>query len=434
MKKSRVFSAVFISITCLVIISALAIVISGQPKRPARSYIELTPDGAWCWFADPRAVYHEGRHKRIYAGWVNKSGDIKIGYYDKVTKKIGIATLKKGFQRNDHANPAILIRKDGRIMVFYSAHNGGAMFYRVSRAPEDISSWGKEISIATNTAGKSGYTYPNVFQLTNEDNKIYLFWRGGNWKPSFAESKDGIQWSAAKTFIQGGGQRPYVKYASNNVGTIHFAFTDGHPDIESRNNIYYACYRDGAFYKADGSMIKNVKDLPLAPSETDKVYDAAVFGARAWIWDIAFERAGNPVIVYVIFPRETEHVYRYACWNGKAWENHDIVLAGGWFPQTPKGGQEREKYYSGGIVLDHSNPSIVYLSRSIRGVFEIEKWATSDHGYTWNSEKITSDSDKNNIRPVVPINKKADGAEVIWMYGDYIYYTDYSTSLRIKTR
>lgn len=21
----------------------------------------LTPDGAWCWFADPRAVYHEGR-------------------------------------------------------------------------------------------------------------------------------------------------------------------------------------------------------------------------------------------------------------------------------------------------------------------------------------------------------------------------------------
>lgn len=22
----------------------------------------ITPDGAWCWFADPRAVYYEGKY------------------------------------------------------------------------------------------------------------------------------------------------------------------------------------------------------------------------------------------------------------------------------------------------------------------------------------------------------------------------------------
>ena len=28
-------------------------------------------------------------------------------------------------------------------MIFYSAHNGKSMYYRVSERPEDISEWGK---------------------------------------------------------------------------------------------------------------------------------------------------------------------------------------------------------------------------------------------------------------------------------------------------
>ena len=33
--------------------------------------------------------------------------------------------------------------QDGRVIVFYSAHNGKNMFYRISEKPEDISSWGQ---------------------------------------------------------------------------------------------------------------------------------------------------------------------------------------------------------------------------------------------------------------------------------------------------
>ena len=410
------------------------VVTNKELKKSEDSYINITTDGAWCWIADPRAVYYEGRYKRTYVGWVNKKGDIKIGYYDNVTKKIETGTLKNKLNRNDHANPAILIRKDRHIIVFYSAHNGNKMFFRISKAPEDISSWGREMSINTNATGKYGYTYPSVFQLAKEDDKIYLFWRGGNWKPLFAESKNGINWTSAKTLIQGSGQRPYVQFTSNNFDAIHFAFTDGHPKDEPLNNIYYAQYHDGVFCKADGSIIKNIKDLPLIPSETDTVYDAVTFGARAWVWDIALDHFGYPIIAYAVFPKETEHVYRYARWNGKAWENHDIVSAGGWFPQTPKNKEEREKYYSGGITLDHTSPATVYLSKPTNGIYEIEQWITIDGGSTWSSEKVTHDSTKNNIRPVVPIDNKAGEIELIWMYGDYVHYTNYNTALKMKIK
>jgi hypothetical protein len=42
-----------------------------------------------------------------------------------------------------------------------------------------------------------------------------------------------------------------------------------------------------------------------------------------------------------------------------------------------------EPNYSGGIALDHSDPSRLALSRSINGVFEIEFWSTNNGGQSW---------------------------------------------------
>ena len=394
--------------------------------------VNLTEDGAWCWFADPRAVYYEGQHKRTYVGWVNKAGDVQAAYYDHQTRTVTSATLRAKLQYDDHANPAILIRPNGRLMVFYSRHGDKeAMFYRISNSPESIASWGREMQIKTNIEGKYGYTYPNPVQLSAEDNLIYLFWRGGDFKPNFSTSKDGINFSPARTLIKGSGDRPYIKFESNGTDKIHFAFTDGHPRKEPTNNIYYAYYYNGAIYKADGTKIRDMAGLPIEPAEADKVYDAVAGSARAWIWDIALDSSGHPVIVYATFPKETEHHYRYARWSGSKWEDFEIVAAGRWFPQTQEGRKEREPFYSGGVVLDHSDPSIVYLSRQINGVFEIEKWVTSDGGANWNSEAITSGSKKNNVRPVVPRNHKPTGIELIWMHGDYVFYTKYDTALKL---
>jgi hypothetical protein len=155
------------------------------------------------------------------------------------------------------------------------------------------------------------------------------------------------------------------------------------------------------------------------------VYDAVAGGARAWIWDVATDSAGNPVIVYATFPSSTNHIYRYARWTGTAWVNSTITAAGGSIAGAS------QPYFSGGVELDHANPSNVYLSRQINGIHEIEKWTTSDGGATWSSVAITSGSLKKNVRPVVPWGSTTRVMQVIWMYGDYSTYTSYNTALDI---
>ncbi len=127
----------------------------------------------------------------------------------------------------------------------------------------------------------------------------------------------------------------------------------------------------------------------------------------------------------------TEHHYHYAVHTPQGWQTHHITPGGQWFPQTPQGEQERETEYSGGISLNHADPSIVYLARPVNGIFEIERWQTSDDGSTWTSQAITQNSNKLNVRPVIPRNYPADKIGVLWMSGTYIHYTDYHTEIRM---
>jgi BNR repeat-containing family member len=60
------------------------------------------------------------------------------------------AVLAARLNQNDHANPSLQVRPDGRLAVFYSRHVGPAMHYRVSSRPEDVSS-----SAAAATTGSS---------------------------------------------------------------------------------------------------------------------------------------------------------------------------------------------------------------------------------------------------------------------------------------
>ena len=148
----------------------------------ARAHLER----AWSWFGDPRAVYHEGAHRRTYTGWVSRDGSVQVASFDHDTGQRTIATLKARLQIDDHNNPSILVRPDGRLLVFWSTHAGPTMWYRRSARPEDVSAWEPERVFPTNTPGSRGYTYPNPVQLSAEGNRVYLFWRGGNFNPSFS--------------------------------------------------------------------------------------------------------------------------------------------------------------------------------------------------------------------------------------------------------
>jgi BNR repeat-containing family member len=388
---------------------------------------ELHPSGAWCWFGDPRAIYYTGAHRRTYIGWVNGAGDIQVASYDHDTGERVVVTVKANFQIDDHANPSLLVRPDGHLMVFWSAHSGGTMYYRRTAQPEDVSSWETERTVSTNTAGTWGYTYPNPVQLSAEGNRIWLFWRGGNFNPTFSTSVDGLAWAPARTLISVPGQRPYVKVDSNGVDTIHLAFTEGHPR-SLVTSIYYARYRAGSFYRANGSLIKSVSQLPFTPTQADKVYDAAAHGGvKAWIHDVAFDSTGRPVVVFATFPSSTDHRYHYARWNGTRWEDHEFARAGGTMSGDPS-----EPNYSGGVILDHANPTRAFVARQVGGVFEIQVYQTTDGGHTWIARVVTAGSGRGNYRPVRPRGQPGADMDIVWMRGGYPSFRTYQTAIDVE--
>ncbi|MEX2232174.1 MAG: BNR-4 repeat-containing protein [Cyclobacteriaceae bacterium] len=411
------------------------------------SYRSFTADGAWCWFSDPRAIYFEGTYKRTYSGWVDSLGNIVVGSYDYADGKIRTKILHERFERDDHDNPSFFMDSQGKLMVFYSRHGtrNSPIFLARSKNSEDISQWEPVRKLRLNDtiayAGLSNsYTYTNIVQLSEEKNKLYLFWRGADFKPNFSVSIDsGKNWDQGKILILPEriykNRRPYMKVASNNRDVIHFAFTDGHPNAEPTNSIYYAKYQGGALHKANGEKIMDWSFLPLDPKQSDVVYNAAQSREKAWIWDVAENKAGNPVIVYSQFPSDSNHVYYYSIYDEGRWNNYRLHDSGPWFPHTLAGATEREPNYSGGIVLDHEDPSNVYLSREKNGVFELEKWTTDDSGKNWKVTVITKDSEFDNVRPFVVRNHADDSGIVLWMnIKKYLHYTDYQGEIKILVR
>lgn len=435
-------------IISFVLLSSLSILIACSKKsapegKQAESYLSFADDGAWCWFSDPRAIYFEGKHKRTYAGWIDHRGNVTVGLYDHSSKAIETSIVHKELEVDDHDNPGLFIDDDGKLWLTYSKHSGNRLYLVKSKNSEDISAWEPTRSLQLNDSiaypGSSNtYTYTNLYQLSDEQNTLYLFWRGADYKPNFSTSIDnGETWFAGKIFILPEriykDRRPYLKVASNDKDVIHFAFTDGHPNRESTNSIYYAKYRNGYLYKANGDTIKSWLDLPAEPRETDVVYDATLTKEKAWIWDVAEDAKGDPVIVYSRFPNDTTHLYYYTVWEQGQWVNHELLNSGKWFPETPYDSVETEPNYSGGIVIDHEDPSTVYLSRMRNGKFEIEKWTTDDKGKSWKTTEITSNSRYDNVRPFVIRNHPADGSpSVLWMNNKrYVHYTGYETAIKM---
>ena len=387
------------------------------PPGPAGAAPVTLGRGAWSWFAEPRALWHDGR---LYAGWVDPVGHVVAASFDPPQRApVEVARMAKV---DDHDNPSLLMERDGRITLFYAHHAGGAIRYRTSALPGDVGSFGPEQHLPYLRRGRWGNTYPTPVRLSAEGDRLWLFWRGPDWSTVFSNRRPGGRWGRPRRLIRVPHERPYVKYASNGRDTIDMAFTRSHP-LEEPTGIYYARYRRGSFYRASGRRFATLRRLPFKPRQADRVYDARRGRASAWIHDIALTRDRRPVIVYAVLFSARRHDYHYARWNGRAWVDHRMVAAGG----SISGG--RERYYSGGIALHPADPSIVYLSRPIAGVHQIERWRTPDGGRSWSQEPVTASSGEGSYRPVIPRGSPPGSRQVLWMTGAYGSYRAFGTSI-----
>jgi hypothetical protein len=395
----------------------------------ARARVTTWGDGAWSWFGDPRAVRVVGRYDQTFVGWIDWIGNVVVGQYDARFGVLRAHVIAK-LARDDHSNPSLLVEPDKRLSVFFSGHNGSHMYFRTSLRPEDNTAWGP-VRRVPSLPGPAGSTYPNPLILPAEHHALWIFWRGPDYSQDYAIRTIDGRWCPARRLILGQpppsatvpGRRPYVKVDSNGRDTIGIGFSDGHPR-ETISSIYYFAYRAGALWTAGGRRIARLADAPIATTRADLVYDGRPSGVSAWIHDIAFDRRGRPVIVYATFPSVFNHAYWYARWNGRSWEKHFMTRAG---PSISPIGLEQQ--YSGGLALDHSNPSVVYLSRQVNGWFAIQKWVTGNGGASWRRRWVVQTAGVSNVRPVVPRGPDGGPMGVLWMRGHYGDYRDYQTHI-----
>ena len=405
----------------------------------------VAQEGAWCWFADPRALHYEnaaGTINASYLGYIDVHGNVKATQYDWLTGRKTDVLIRSYFQPDDHNNPTFVVLPDERVMIFYTRHTDEAkIWYRISRKPGDITALGDEKYLAT----ANNTTYPSPFILSDDPNHIYLCWRGIGWHPTIAritmpDNDDNCQFDfGPKQIVQSTGARPYAKYQSNGKDKIYLSYTTGHPDNEMPDWLYLnvidinngngPILRDlaGTQLSIINNGVFNVSKTDSYASSYPKTIVDKSSNIRNWVWQIALDKDENPVIAYPhIDDAKTSHVYWYARWNGSEWRRTWVQYAGHAFHQN---WNKTERCYSGGMTLDPDNINDMYLSIPTKdgqynkdGVYEIWRYTIDDEGNVAGSEQITKDSPKNNVRPFILPGSKNSKLRLSWMQGDYYYW------------
>jgi autotransporter-associated beta strand protein len=423
------------------------------------NFAVLVNDGAWTWFNDPRAVFHNGM---LYFGYVRSSdGRSTLSELDLRSGQVTNLWTSSLTQTDDHDDCGLLVKQDQTMLAIYSRHQNDQFFtYRLATSTNPVSpgDWGVEQTNNTGTTVSSGMTYANPYQLSNESGKIYNFARYLNYNPNVFTSTDGgATWSTPQILIQTGtgSTRPYVKYCSDYVQRIDFLYTDAHPD-NFTTSLYHAYYQGGAFYQTDGTFLKSYANLPLLHDSGERgtvIYQYSDAGqadpnqwiptGRAWCWEIGYQTNGAPVCVFQVKVdnvtgtawSDARIYYYYARWTGTSWQKRFIAQAG----RPLYNGQPD---YGGGICVDPQNPNTIYISTDAANPFDLTtttnvplganyqiwKGVTTDGGLTFSWLTVTGNSSLDNLRPYIP-RRFGGEACVLWFRGTYAAYTSFNCSV-----
>ena len=434
----------------ILLITLLAIAVQGiTAQQQSYSGHQLSEEGAWCWFADPRATHYTNESGTInasYIGYIDVHGNVKALQIDYLTGRRTEVLVRSYFQPDDHNNPTFLVLPDERVLIIYSRHTDEpAFYYRVSKYPGDITILGEEKCIKTN----HNTTYPSSFLMSDDPEHFYLCWRGLGWHPTIArltlpDENDDVEiaWGPYQ-MVQSTGARPYAKYYSNGKDKLYMTYTTGHPDNEWPCWLYFNVINLHPTQGADGSVtvapaLEDIKGNHLSTIADGKfrVNKSAEYkqqypytlvdapdGYRDWVWQIACDEAGLPAIAMVRIDRTKQHhQYYYAKWTGDAWRLTDLAYGGGRFHPS-----NTEYCYSGGMALDPECPGTVYLSvptKNAKGesIYEIWRYLVASNGQVVMKDQVTYGSAKNNVRPFVLPGSKDAPMRLMWMHGDYAYW------------
>jgi autotransporter-associated beta strand protein len=405
------------------------------------------PNGAWSWFQDERAIVDasDPENPLLLVSSVSsapngdaESGDVDLLWRNLSTGAQGEFELHNRLERDDHDSAALFLRSDGRYLAMYSRHISDSLTrWRISVNPHDPTSWGPMQTLENG----AGTTYNNIYHLVDDNGgagRTYNFTRAANFDPVVQISSDeGSTWSSVGKLLTqgGGGDRPYLRYASDGK-KIHFIATEEHPR-DFLNSVYHGYIQDGVLYNSLGAVIDGnlfdsagVSPTALTPVFSNGTSFNDTVMNRAWTISMKVDNTGNPVGIFSARANDSsaDHRFFYARYDGAEWQVNEMARAGGFLYAA-------ENDYTGLASIDPDNPNVVFMSskidprsESMTTKYELYKGSTSDFGETWTWSAITENSTVDNIRPVVPAWNGQDTA-VTWMRGTYTTYTDWNTQI-----
>lgn len=414
----------------------------------AGSLIRLNDNGAWSWFMDERAIVADGK---LIVGSVRAIGDfrntgdpdwgnVEIAVYEFATGTTERVVLHRHFEQDDHDAPAVMQLPDGRFLAVYSKHGIERRIYHRISEPHNPLVWGAAYEFETPGVDAKAFsgdnvTYANLFRMPS--GRLYNFFRGPDHDPNYLYSDDeGRSWRYGGRLLKGrDGYSPYLKYAYDNRGTIHFVVTEDHPR-NFDNSIYHGFIRDGRVYFSDGRQRGSLSDsvaVEIAAWELSQVFQGNPDNV-GWVIDLELDAERRPCVLFSVqkdgrgLPRGqggSDHRFYYGRWDGKSWRTREIAYAGTRLYAS-------EDDYTGLAAIDPQNPNIVYISTDADPVTgkplisradgkrhrEIYQGRTRNGGAMWQWQAITANSAADNLRPLVPKWQDPRTA-LVWMRGTY---------------
>ncbi len=397
---------------------------------------EVTADGIWTWFTDPRAEVRDGY---LYTMAVDSAGTNWIHRTDVTTKVTQSFQLSStGLEIDDHNNGSLLFLPDGRLAAFYGQHNDPVFRYRIWNGTGAFTNSANWTAEAGRGSGEGNYSYPVLYRLSQDTSRYFFFsrrWTDGggtrNWSLRTTTEIDGVgdPWSAFTDVTQRSGQRPYVKSISDGVKRIDVALSSAQPNEDTWISVHHMYGElDGSnvlrWYTTAGVEI--TASLPFNPvTHATRVDDGT--NKKRWISDIGRDSSGNPCILWMLYPNGdgSDIDYYFSRWNGSAWSQVKITDGGIRLYSA-------EPFYHAGLCFDSADVFRVYLSAPDGGGrYQIQEWRSSDSGATWIKHADLTSGAYTGIRarPYSPRNH-GGAVRVLWWEGRYTTYTDYDTSVQ----
>lgn len=408
-----------------------------------------TPNGAWCWFQDERAmvdVDHPDEPVLMFTSvsasedTAAEHGDLDLHWYGLVSRKGGTVELYDRLAQDDHSVAALYQLDDGRTLAVFSRHSTDTYTYTRQSAPHRPDVWSDVLVYE----GAAPATYNNLL-TAGSDRTLLDFSRMQGWDPNFLAYDDAAgRWRYGGRLLDGEG-RPYVKYASTADGTvIHVVATEQHPrDFD--NSIYHGFTDGKALFDSAGEVLDPDLGDPtaVAPSALTLVFQGDPDNV-AWVADVEVDRKDRPVIAFsvqkdgrgqAVGSGGRDHRYHVARYGPNGWVQREIAYAG----ERLYAGEDD---YTGLVAIDPEDVDYVVISTNAdpatgaplvsnadgRRHYELfaGRLADDEKPVTW--QALTRHSTVDNLRPVIPA-WKGDQRVVLWMRGTYRTYTDFDTAI-----